>query len=103
VQDAQGARKLSLEVGEHREGETLQVAVIFTPRKMTVLRVSAAAEYLTIELREIGVLITELSNLSWAYEGEVERPKEYYLPLSLVGGFRDSLELFAVLKGHACF
>jgi hypothetical protein len=77
--------------------------MIFTPSKVAVLRIRAAAEHLTIKLCEVGVLVAELSNLSRAYKGEVEWPEEDYLPLSLIGRFGDGLELFALIKRDACF
>lgn len=47
---------------------------------------------------ELSILVAELYDFSRADKGEIKRPEENDLPHAGVGGIRNSLELFAVLK-----
>lgn len=84
MENSEVSREIPLDVSEHWEREALESGVVFSPRKVGVLRVCAAAEYLAVELLELASLIAELDDFSWAYEGEIEWPEEEDLPLSLV-------------------
>src|SRR5205809_2927308 len=82
VQDAERARQLAAGVGEHGEGQALQVLVAPAPGEVDEVGVRARAQHLGAAVLEVAVPSAELRDLGRADEREVHGPVEEDEPLS---------------------
>ena len=85
VQDAEGVAQRMADIGEHREGQVVQLFLVDAPGVMHELAVGAAAEDDRVTIGEFAVQLAEGGNLGRADEGEILRPEEIDLPLVRIG------------------
>ena len=85
-------RQLALDVGQHGEGQGLQVGMVLAPGQMHELAVGRDAIDHGVAIVEVAVQLAEAGDLGRADEGEVLGPEEHQLPLALVGAWVKSLK-----------
>ena len=85
VEDAERRGKFALDVGQHREGQVLEVGMVLPPGQMHELAVGRDAVDHRVAVGEIATELAEAGDLGGADEGEILRPEEHDLPLALVG------------------
>ncbi len=97
VKNAQLLREIALVVGEHGEGQVLQVGMAVAPRVVHILRVHAGAQNLRIAVSELLVCFAECGDLRGTDESEILGPEEVNLPLAgialLSDGFKSLFEV----------
>src|SRR6266851_4613660 len=82
VEDAERLGELALEVGQHREGQRLQVGVVLAPGQVHELGVGRGAVEHRVAIVELAVELAEGGDLGRTDEGEILRPEEHDLPLA---------------------
>src|SRR5258705_1844075 len=98
VQDAERGRELALGVGQHGEGQVLQIRVIAPPRQVDEVGVGAHPEHLRVALAEVLVPLAELGDLGGTDEGEVHGPGEEHQPLAGIALVADLGEFLASVE-----
>src|SRR5216684_5384321 len=82
VEDAERLGELALEVGQHREGQRLQVGVVLAPRQVHELGIGRGAVEHRVAVVELAAELAEGGDLGRTDEGEILRPEEHDLPLA---------------------
>jgi len=85
IEHAEGGRKLAVDVGEHREGQVLEVGVIVAPGQVDELAVDRHAVNHGVAILEVAIQLPEAGDFRRADKGEVLRPEEDELPLARIG------------------
>jgi len=102
IEDAKLSAEIALDVGQHREGQVLQIGMMRAPCVMNKFGIGTTAQDLSIAIGEFLVELAKCRNFGGANKGEVFRPEEINLPLAGVVRLGDGLEFLALFEANGC-
>src|ERR1039458_7196226 len=100
IQNAERRAEFAFDVGQHGEGQVVQIGVMSPPGVVDELAVGAASQDLRVAILKLLVEFAEGRDLRRADEGEVLRPEEINLPLILEVLVADGLKRFSLFEAH---
>ena len=98
IEDAEGHAEFAFNVGEHGEGQVLQIGVMGPPGVVDEFAIGAAAEYLRVTILKLVIEFAEGGDFGGADEGEVLGPEEIDLPLIFEILIADSLKRLSLSR-----